>query len=133
MGFRRLSIQGLSQAGHQPMQSVCKRYMLVFNGEIYNFQELRAQLDAAENIEWQGHSDTEVILALISRVGLEAALVKLNGMFALALWDISEQRLFLARDRLGEKPLYYGRQNGTFFFASEVRALAPLTKPLLLS
>lgn len=125
MGFRRLSIQDLSQAGHQPMQSVCKRYMLVFNGEVYNFQELRAELDAAENIEWQGHSDTEVILALISRVGLEAALVKLNGMFALALWDISEQILFLARDRLGEKPLYYGRQNGTFFFASEVKALAP--------
>ncbi|MDV7340831.1 asparagine synthase (glutamine-hydrolyzing) [Terasakiella sp. A23] len=122
LGFRRLSIQDLSQAGHQPMASACGRYMMVFNGEIYNFQDLRAEIEG-EN--WTGHSDTEVILALISRIGFEATLAKLNGMFAIALWDKQDQRLFLARDRMGEKPLYYGSEKGTFFFASEVRALKP--------
>jgi len=122
LGFRRLSIQDLSQAGHQPMASACGRYMLVFNGEIYNFQDLRTELN---DVQWRGHSDTEVILALISRLGFEKTLSKLNGMFALALWDVQENRLFLARDRMGEKPLYYGREKGTFFFTSEVRALYP--------
>ncbi|NVK18568.1 MAG: asparagine synthase (glutamine-hydrolyzing) [Methylocystaceae bacterium] len=122
LGFRRLSIQDLSHAGHQPMASACGRYMMVFNGEIYNFQDLRADLT---DVNWQGHSDTEVILALVSRIGFEATLQKLNGMFAIALWDKRDERLFLARDRMGEKPLSYGFENGTFFFTSEVRALNP--------
>jgi len=122
LGFRRLSIQDLSSAGQQPMASACGRYMMVFNGEIYNFQDLRADLT---DVNWQGHSDTEVILALISRIGFEATLAKLNGMFAIALWDKREKRLFLARDRMGEKPLSYGFEGETFFFTSEVRALKP--------
>jgi len=125
LGFRRLSIQDLSQAGHQPMESPCGRYMLTFNGEIYNFQDLRKELDKQHDIAWKGHSDTEVILQYISTYGLEYTLPKLNGMFAFTLWDIREERLFLARDRMGEKPLYYGRDNGTFFFTSEVKALYP--------
>ncbi len=122
LGFRRLSIQDLSQAGHQPMLSPCQRYMLVFNGEIYNFQDLKATL---EETSWQGHSDTEVLLKLISRFGFEKTLSRLNGMFAIALWDKQAEKLFLARDRLGEKPLYYGQENGTFFFGSEVRSFLP--------
>lgn len=125
LGFRRLSIQDLSQAGHQPMASACKRYMLVFNGEIYNFQSLRQEIETTQNISWQGHCDTEVLLASITLWGIEATLQKINGMFALALWDRNEKRLFLARDRMGEKPLYFGQENGTFFFTSEVRALHP--------
>ncbi len=125
LGFRRLSIQDLSQAGHQPMTSACGRYVMVFNGEIYNFQDLRQTLNQVEKITWRGHSDSEVILALISRFGIEETLGKLNGMFAIALWDKQEKSLTLARDRMGEKPLYFGQENGTFFFSSEVKALYP--------
>ncbi len=100
------------------------RYVIAYNGEIYNHAELRAQLTGADpNVRWRGHSDTEVALAAIERWGFEAALPRLNGMFALAVWDRQLRRLHLARDRFGEKPLYYALVNGAFLFASELKAL----------
>jgi len=117
---RRLSILDLSPAGHQPMASACGRYVIVFNGEIYNHLVLRAALVAQA---WRGHSDTETLLTAIAAWGVEAVLARCVGMFAFALWDRHERSLTLARDRLGEKPLYYGCVNGTFLFASELKAL----------
>ncbi len=122
-GFRRLSIQDLSEHGHQPMISSGGRYVIVLNGEIYNFQTLRAELDAESPHQWRGHSDTEVLLELISRVGVEAALAKTDGMFAFALWDNRDKTLTLGRDRFGEKPLYYGWTDTAFVFGSELKAL----------
>lgn len=122
LGFRRLSILDLSQAGHQPMVSHCGRYVCVFNGEIYNFQELKDRLGSRE---FRGHSDTEILLEHIQTFGLEETLKLTAGMFALAVWDRERKELSLARDRLGEKPLYYGWSNGTLFFASELKALRP--------
>ena len=108
IGFahRRLSIVDLSPLGHQPMTSHDGRWTLCYNGEIYNHRELRAELDAAGHYNWRGHSDTETLLEAIARWGLTAALQKSVGMFALALWDKSERRLLLSRDRFGAKPLY---------------------------
>jgi asparagine synthase (glutamine-hydrolysing) len=126
LGHRRLSIVDLSPAGHQPMQSRDGRYVLAFNGEVYNFQELRQELESArgrEAIPWRGHSDTEVMLEAFDAWGFEAALAKFAGMFALALWDREERTLHLARDRMGEKPLYYGQIAGSFVFGSELKAL----------
>ncbi|MDW8107136.1 MAG: asparagine synthase (glutamine-hydrolyzing) [Armatimonadota bacterium] len=124
LGHRRLAILDLSPAGHQPMLSFCNRYVLVYNGEIYNHLELRAQLEArCGGFSWRGHSDTETLLAAISVWGVEATLRKAVGMFAFAVWDRHERCLTLARDRMGEKPLYYGYQNGVFMFASELKAL----------
>ena len=123
LGHRRLSILDLSPAGHQPMHSACGRYVLTYNGEIYNFSELRAELESCGPRRWRGSSDTEVLLELIAACGLEAALQKANGMFALALWDRAEQRLWLARDRFGEKPLFYTLRGEGFAFASEITAL----------
>lgn len=124
LAHRRLSILDLSPAGAQPMTSAHGRYVLVFNGEIYNHRELRRQLTAAGAAPaWRGHSDTETILAAIEHWGIEAALKRLLGMFALALWDGRAQRLTLARDRMGEKPLYYGRIGQDFVFGSEIKAL----------
>ncbi|MES2987617.1 MAG: hypothetical protein V4808_06910, partial [Pseudomonadota bacterium] len=123
-GHRRLAVVDLSKAGHQPMRSACGRYVLIFNGEIYNHQEMRAEIGAQA---WRGHSDTETLLAGISAWGLEKALRKCVGMFALALWDIQERRLSLARDRIGEKPLYYGWNKGVFLFGSELKALRAYT------
>jgi asparagine synthase (glutamine-hydrolysing) len=119
LGFRRLSILDLSAAGHQPMVSRSGRYVATLNGEIYNFEELRRELDGA----WRGHSDTEVMLAAFDAWGVEAALQKFIGMFAIALWDRTSRRLMLIRDRMGVKPLYYGLAGSTFMYASELKAL----------
>ena len=124
LGHRRLSIIDLSQEGQQPMHSSCARYVIVFNGEIYNYQEIRQELEeAGTTLLWRGHSDTEVMLASIVQWGLEGALGRFNGMFALALWDRQEQVLHLARDRIGEKPLYYGWIGNVFLFGLELKAL----------
>lgn len=124
LGHQRLAILDLSPAGHQPMLSPCGRYVLVFNGEIYNHRTLRAELDAqGGGFEWRGHSDTETLLAGLRHWGINAALKRLNGMFAFALWDRQERSLILARDRMGEKPLYYGHAGDTFLFGSELKAL----------
>lgn len=123
LGHRRLSIIDLSPSGHQPMVSADGRLWIVFNGEIYNFTELREALEAEGAGPWRGHSDTEVLLEAISRWSLVGALSRAVGMFAFALWDRRERRLSLARDRLGEKPLYYGWHQGVFLFGSELKAI----------
>lgn len=124
LAHRRLAIVDLSDAGRQPMASADGRWRLVFNGEIYNHAELRVQLDAQGcSPAWRGHSDTETLLAAIVAWGLRTALQRAVGMFAIALWDRAERALTLARDRLGEKPLYYGLQQGTLLFGSELKAL----------
>jgi asparagine synthase (glutamine-hydrolysing) len=128
LGFRRLSIVDLSPAGHQPMQSDCGRYVLVFNGEIYNHQALRAELKSAgSSPAWRGRSDTETLLAGFAAWGVAGTLKRAVGMFAIALWDKADRRLTLARDRFGEKPLYYGwvgeGANRALAFGSELKAL----------
>lgn len=124
LGHRRLSILDLSVAGKQPMESVCGRYVLVFNGEIYNHLELRTKLNKRNSAPaWHGHADTETLLAAFVAWGVGPALNAAVGMFALALWDRQEQTLTLARDRFGEKPLYYGFSGGVFLFGSELKAL----------
>ena len=127
LAHRRLAILDLSPAGHQPMHSACGRYVAAYNGEIYNWGELRSELDALGRAPaWRGHSDTEVLLAGIVAWGLEETLRRARGMLALALWDRQEKTLTLARDRIGEKPLYYGRVGGAFIFGSELKALRTL-------
>ena len=121
-GHRRLSILDLSVHGHQPMQSACGRYITVYNGEIYNFKDLRKELVNAGH-SFRGHSDTEILLAAISEWGVEKALQRFNGMFALALWDKEQNQLYLARDRIGEKPLYYGWIGDVFVFGSELKSI----------
>ena len=122
IGFahRRLSIVDLTPAGHQPMHSASGRYVIAFNGEIYNHAELRARLG---EFAWRGHSDTETLLAAIESWGVENTLAKLVGMFAIALWDRRDRTLTLARDRFGEKPLYYGWQKDVLLFGSELKSL----------
>ncbi len=124
LGFRRLSIVDLSAAGHQPMHSASGRFVMAFNGEIYNHMEIRGEL---EGIAWRGHSDTETLLAGFEAWGVEATLKKTVGMFAIALWDVQTRTLQLARDRFGEKPLYYGWAGSgvgrAFVFGSELKAL----------
>ena len=125
LGFRRLSIIDLSREGHQPMRSASGRYHLVFNGEIYNFRDLRRELEKVGHA-FRGHSDTEVLLAAIEAWGLPEALKRAKGMLALALWDKARRELSLARDRVGKKPVYYGWANGCFVFASELKAIRAL-------
>jgi len=120
LAHRRLSILDLSPHGHQPMLSPSGRYVMVFNGEVYNYEELRKDLPRQA---WKGHSDTEVMLAAFEQWGMEGSLRRFIGMFAFALWDREERNLCLVRDRLGIKPLYYGWLNGAFFFGSELKAL----------
>jgi asparagine synthase (glutamine-hydrolysing) len=117
---RRLSILDLSNAGHQPMVSPSGRYIIILNGEIYNHLEIRKELPLHA---WRGHSDTETIIVAIEKWGVEQTLKKTVGMFAIAVWDRNERQLKLARDRMGEKPLYYGWQGNTFLFGSELKAL----------
>ena len=123
LSHRRLSILDLSPAGHQPMLSGDGRFVIAFNGEIYNHLTLRSELEKVAGVDWRGHSDTETLLAAIVAWGVDATLKKLVGMFAFALWDRADRTLTLARDRLGEKPLYYGLQNDVFMFGSELKAL----------
>jgi asparagine synthase (glutamine-hydrolysing) len=128
IGHRRLSILDLSPAGAQPMHSACSRYVLAFNGEIYNHLQLRTELeDAGHAPAWRGHSDTETLLAGIAAWGLEPTLQRCVGMFAMALWDRQSRTLQLARDRFGEKPLYYGcvgqGSERALVFGSELKAL----------
>jgi len=124
LGFRRLAIIDISPAGHQPMVSASGRYVVMLNGEIYNFETLRAELQAAgEAPPFRGHSDTEVLLAAFEAWGVETAVKRLNGMFAIALWDRESRRLHLIRDRMGVKPLYYGWAGRAFLFGSELNAL----------
>jgi len=121
----RLSILDLSSAGSQPMKSTTGRYVIIFNGEIYNFQEIRRDIESnGVKINWRGHSDTEIILAGVELWGIEATVKRLIGMFAIAIWDNETRELTLVRDRMGEKPLYYGWHNGVFLFGSELKALA---------
>jgi len=122
LGHRRLAILDLTHGGHQPMSSADGRYVLVFNGEIYNFKSLRDDLERRGHL-FRGHSDTEVMLAAFCEWGLGSALERFAGMFAFALWDWPARQLHLARDRAGEKPLYYGWTDGVFVFGSELKAL----------
>jgi asparagine synthase (glutamine-hydrolysing) len=122
LGNRRLAIVDLSPEGHQPMESTDGRHIITFNGEVYNFEELRKELERLGHA-FRGHSDTEVILTAVTRWGIEASLERFVGMFAIALWDRSEERLHLMRDRIGKKPLYYGWFGDTFVFGSELKCL----------
>lgn len=124
LAHRRLSILDLSPAGHQPMTSPYGRFVIVFNGEIYNHIEIRKELKKSNSEpHWRGHSDTETLLAGFDSWGIEATIKRTVGMFALVVWDKAEKTLTLTRDRMGEKPLYYGWNRGAFLFASELKAL----------
>lgn len=127
IAHRRLSIVDLTKAGNQPMVSKSQRYVIAYNGEIYNHSELRDLIDKEINFSsnWRGNSDTETLLAAIDLWGLEKSLKRIEGMFAFALWDKEFHQLFLVRDPLGEKPLYYGSMNGVLVFGSELKSFKP--------
>jgi len=123
LAHRRLSIVDLSAAGAQPMRDHAGRYVITLNGEIYNYEEVRRALPDGAVRAWRGHSDTEVLLEAIAAWGVPGALARCVGMFAFALWDRETRTLTLARDRFGEKPLYYGLTRGVLLFGSELKAL----------
>lgn len=129
LGHRRLAVVDLSGAGSQPMISASGRYVITYNGELYNHRAIRAELEASgAGLTWRGHSDTETLLAGVERWGLAATLRRMTGMFGFALWDRHRRELHLARDRMGEKPVYYGWQGkvggGAFLFGSDLKALS---------
>jgi asparagine synthase (glutamine-hydrolysing) len=126
LAHRRLSILDVSPAGHQPMVSACGRWVIAFNGEVYGFEGLRRELDSRRFTPWRGHSDTEVVLECIAQDGFERTVARLSGMFAIAAIDTQGHRLWLASDRAGKKPLYFGWTDGVFVFGSELKALAAL-------
>jgi len=123
LGHTRLAILDISDNGSQPMESHSGRYIITFNGEIYNHHELRKRLEQVKEKVWRGDSDTETIIELIELYGLKETLMIVKGMFAFAVWDKKDKELFLARDIAGEKPLYYGFQNNILIFGSELKAL----------
>lgn len=123
LAHRRLAVIDQSSAGGQPMESSCGRYVIVFNGEIYNCRQLRVELEPTRQEPWRGHSDTEILLESIRQWGIQKTLRRSNGMFAVAIWDRQRNRLTLARDRMGEKPLYVAWMKGVLIFASELSAL----------
>lgn len=122
----RLSILDLSESGNQPMISHSGRFVFVFNGEIYNYQSLRKDLEKEKRFNWRGTSDTEILLEAIEHWGVQTALQKCNGMFAFGLLDKTQNKLVLAKDRMGEKPIYYGWVKGNFVFSSELAAISTL-------
>lgn len=123
LGHRRLAILDLSENGKQPMHSHSGRFAIIFNGECYNYQKIRSELEAINPRHWRGHTDTEIILEAIAEWGVAITLKKMIGMFAIALWDHQTHELTLARDRMGEKPLYFGWSKGALLFGSELKAL----------
>lgn len=127
LGHRRLSVIDLSPQGHQPMVSASGRWVLVYNGEIYNYASLREGL-MLEGVRFRGHSDTEVLLEHLDRHGVDATLHRLDGMFALAAWDTRDRELVLARDRMGEKPLYFGYLGHTLVFSSDLASIRALAR-----
>ncbi len=130
LAHRRLSILDVTQAGHQPMVSRCGNWVIAFNGEVYNFESLRAELAKKVEVSWRGHSDTEVVLECIATEGFEGAISKFSGMFAIAALDIRNRRLWLATDHAGKKPLYFGWLGSKFCFASELKALRVVDAPV---
>ena len=122
LGHKRLSIIDLTNAGNQPKLSKNGRYVIAFNGEIYNHQLIRSLLNKETNISWDGNSDTETLVEAISQWGIKKTLTSINGMFAFSVWDRQKKNLFLARDRMGEKPLYYGFVGSTLLFGSQLKS-----------
>jgi len=123
LGHRRLSIIDLSKSANQPMSSSNERYIIVFNGEIYNFKKLKGEIKKLSNVKFKTECDTEVILELIVHFGFRKTLDKITGMFSLAVWDKKEKNLFLAVDPLGKKPLYWGLDEKSLVFASEIKSI----------
>jgi asparagine synthase (glutamine-hydrolysing) len=134
LGHTRLAIIDLEQSGHQPMKSHSGRYMISFNGEIYNYKDLKKELLSLDSsISFEGSSDTEILLCIFEYFGVSEGVKKLKGMFAAGLWDRQSEKLYLLRDRAGEKPLYYGYVNSTLYFASELKFFQSLENNLRLS